>query len=59
MTNNKKDKTIRNKITTIVVTCFTIGLVLTVLTKLPFFALTTALSVPMCLNAPIKNWIES
>lgn len=54
---SKEDKRTRNKVTAIVFASYVLGTVLSVATKTPVFALTTALSVPVCLSKPVKNWI--
>lgn len=45
---SKEDKILRNKVETVVLGCYTIGLILFALTAMPVFVLTTGLSVPIC-----------
>lgn len=45
---SKEDKILRNKVEAVVLGCYTVGLILFVLTAMPAFVLTTGLSVPIC-----------
>ena len=46
----KEDKKLRNKIEMVVMSCYAVGVFLSILTKLPIFVLLTLVSIPICMK---------